>query len=298
MNDFFQGGWNRRMWMAGAALAGVAGAACSPLALLNGADRVSRSGVRRVAEGVAYGPDPRLKLDVWAPSSARPGAGLPVIVFFYGGGWQSGERGDYAFAAAALAGRGFVVVVPDYRLVPAVRFPAFVEDCALSVKWVRDHVADFGGDPGRIALSGHSAGAYNAAMLALDRHFLADIGVDPGIVRAAALLSGPYDFAPFTERYGRAAFGQWPRARETQPVNFVRRDAPPMLLIHGAADRTAYPYNSRRLAERLRAVGAPVELKIYPGKNHVDTVASLSRPLRGRSPALEDVVGFLGEKTW
>ena len=167
----------------------------------------------------------------------------------------------------------------------------------MAVRWVRDEIAGYGGDPKRISLAGHSAGAYNAAMLALDRHFLADAGVDPGIVRAAALLSGPYDFYPFTESYGRAAFGQWPRPRETQPINFVRHDAPPILLLHGTADRTAYPYNSRRLGERLRAVGAPVTVQFYKGKNHIDLLASLSRPLRGRSPALEDVANFLATKS-
>lgn len=294
MNDFPFAGWNRRMWMAGATFAGLAGAACSPLALLNGADRVGRAGVRQVANGRSYGPDRRHKLDVWAPARAA-GERLPVVMFFYGGGWQSGARGDYAFAGAALASRGFVTVIPDYRLVPEVRFPDFVEDCALSVRWVRDEIAGFGGDARRLGLAGHSAGAYNAAMLALDRHFLADAGVDPAIVRAAALLSGPYDFYPFTEAYGRAAFGQWPKPRETQPINFVRRDAPPVLLIHGSADRTAFPYNSKRLAERLERAGAQATLKIYPGKNHIDTVASLSRPLRGRSPALDDVSAFLAQ---
>ena len=286
-------GWDRRMWMAGAALAGIASTACSPLGLLNGVDRVGRGGVRRAAAGRSYGPNARHKLDVWTPADSAAAGGLPVIVFFYGGGWMSGERGDYAFAAAALASRGFVVVVPDYRLVPEVRFPTFIEDCALAVRWVQGEIASHGGDPERISLAGHSAGAYNAAMLALDRHYLADVGVEPGVIRAAALLSGPYDFYPFTEPYGRAALGQWPRPKETQPINFVRRDAPPMLLLHGSADRTAFPYNSKRLAQRLKALGAPVTLKIYPGKNHVDLVASLSRPLRARSPALEDVTTFL-----
>ena len=108
----------------------------------------------------------------------------------------------------------------DYRLVPQVRFPAFVQDGALAVKWVRDNIARYGGDSARIGLSGHSAGAYIAAMLALDRHYLADVGVDPGIIRAAALLSGPYDFYPFTEQRGRDALGQWPRPAETQPISF------------------------------------------------------------------------------
>jgi acetyl esterase/lipase len=265
---------------------------CSPAALLNGASKLAGDSARLAAAGVQFGDDPRLKLDVWAPRD-RGDAPLPVIVFFYGGGWVAGERGEYGFVGRAFAARGFVVVIPDYRLVPAVRFPTFVEDGAKAVKWVRDHIAEFGGDPKRIALSGHSAGSYIAAMLALDRHFLRDAGVDPAIIRAAALLSGPYDFYPFTEQRGRDALGAWPSPRETQPISFVRRDAPPMLLMQGTADTIVQPRNSKRLAAALKAAGATVELKLYPGKSHIDTIKSLSPLFRGTTTALADSVAFL-----
>jgi acetyl esterase/lipase len=215
-----------------------------------------------------------------------------VVVFFYGGGWVSGQRGDYGFVGRAFAARGFVAVIPDYRLVPQVRFPAFVEDGARALKWTRDHVAEFGGDPRRINLSGHSAGSYIGAMLALDRHFISDAGVDPAIVRAAALMSGPYDFYPFTEQRGRAALGQWPRPRETQPINFVRRDAPPMLLMHGSADTVVRPRNSERLTAALRDAGATAELKLYPRKSHIDTIKSISPLFRRSTTALADSVAF------
>ena len=268
-------------------------AACTPAGLLTSVDRLSSAGeAKRVASGIAYGPDPRQRLDIWAPR-ARPAQALPVVVFFYGGGWNSGSRGDYGFAGAAYAGQGFIAVLPDYRLVPQVRFPAFVEDGALAVKWVRDNIARYGGDPHRVTLAGHSAGAYNAAMLALDPHYLRGVGVDPKIVRAAALLSGPYDFYPFTEARGRDAFGQWRNPAETQPVSFARRDAPPLFLAHGTADRVVLPRNSKRLAERLRAAGAPVTLRLYPGASHVDLAASLSRPFRGKTPVLAESAQFL-----
>ena len=220
-----------------------------------------------------------------------------MVVFFYGGGWVDGSRGDYAFAGRAFAAQGFVTVVADYRLVPQVRFPAFVQDGALAVKWVRDNIATYGGDPSRIALSGHSAGAYIAAMLALDTRFLANVGVDPVIVRGAALLSGPYDFYPFTEARGRDALGAWPRPTETQPITFARADAPPMLLMHGTADVVVRPYNSEKLATKLAALGAPVDLKLYPGKSHTDTIKSLSPAFRGSTPALADALAFLRRLT-
>ncbi len=284
----------KRTIMKWSALIGaVALAGCSPAALLNGVSRVSGDGGTRLAvNGAAYGPLPRQKLDVWVPArrSATP---LPVVLFFYGGGWVRGERAEYGFAGRAFAARGFVTIVADYRLVPQVRFPAFVEDGALAVKWARDHVADYGGDPRRISLSGHSAGAYEAAMLSLDAHYLRDVGVDPRIVRAAALLATPADFYPFTEQRGRDALGQWPRPLETQPIHFARRDAPPMLLMHGTADTVVRPANSEHLAARLTALGAPVTLRLYPGKSHIDLVKSLSPTFRGSTPALADAVAFL-----
>lgn len=278
----------------GALLALLALAGCTPAGLLNSVSRVLEGGrARKAAEGIAYGADRRQRLDVWVPAGHRPARALPVVIFLYGGGWVAGDRGDYGFAGRAFAGEGFVAVVPDYRLVPEVRFPLFVEDAALAVKWTAENAERFGGDPGRITIAGHSAGAYIGAMLALDRHFLADAGVAPDVIKAAALLSGPYDFYPFTEQRGRDALGRWPRPAETQPITFARNDAPPMLLMHGKADDIVRPYNSRNLAARLKALGAPVELKLYPGAGHVDLIKSLGAPFRGSTGALADSAAFL-----
>ena len=268
-------------------------AACSPPALLTGLDRLTPGGAaRRVASGVPF--TPQLKLDVYVPAAARSTTSLPVVIFYYGGGWVGGSRAGYGFAGSAYASKGFVTVVPDYRLVPTVRFPSFLEDSAKAVKWTRDNIARFGGDPRRISLAGHSAGAYNAAMIALDGHYLRDIGVDPKVVRSAALLAGPYDFLPFDEQRGRDALGAWPRPRETQPINFVSASAPPMLLAAGTADDIVQPRNSEALAARLRQFGVPVELKLYQGKSHVDLAKSLSKPFRATTPALADSVAFMG----
>ena len=287
----------RSLALAGGGLVLIVLAACSPAGLLNGISRLAGDGGGRAAlRDVAFGPDPRQKLDVYIPAKPPAGAKLPVVVFFYGGGWVGGARSDYGFAGRAFAARGYVAIVPDYRLVPQVRFPAFIEDGALAVKWARDHAAEYGGDPARIAVSGHSAGAYIGAMLALDPHYLRAAGVDPKIIRAAALLSGPYDFYPWTEQRGRDAMGQWPRPAETQPISFARADAPPMLLMHGTADTVVRPYNSERLAAKLNALGAPVELRLYPGKSHVDTIKSLSPAFRGSTPALADAIRFLDTK--
>ncbi|WP_158815557.1 alpha/beta hydrolase [Methylocapsa sp. S129] len=239
---------------------------------------------------IAYGAQARQRLDVYIPEGGLPGA--PVVVFFYGGGWDSGRKDDYSFVGKALASRGFVTIIPDYRLVPAVRFPAFVEDGAQAVRWVHDHIAEFGGDPQRLYLLGHSAGAYNAMMLTLDAHFLAAAGLGARAVRATAGLSGPYDFLPLDVDESKAAFGQAKNLAATQPINFVRGSAPPIFVATGADDSTVYPRNTTGLAARLRAAGDEVEEKTYPDMDHAGMVLALSRPFRGRAPVLEDVVRF------
>ena len=268
-------------------------AGCSPAGLLTGIDRLlAPSEATKVAKGVAYGPLDRQKLDIWAPSE-RSAELKPVVIFFYGGGWVKGERSDYGFAGAAYADKGFITIVPDYRQVPSVQFPAFVQDSALAVKWASENIGRFGGDPKRITLAGHSAGAYNAAMVVLDPRFLKEAGAEPGVVRAAALLSGPTDFYPFTEKRGRDALGNWPRPAETQPITFARADAPPLFLAHGTRDEVVQPRNSVVLARRLNQLGAPVELRLYEGASHVDVIKSLAHPFRGTTPVLDQSAEFL-----
>jgi acetyl esterase/lipase len=264
----------------------------SLLGLLNLADRAASGGeAGPVERDVAYGSDPRHRLNIWKPASN--GANAPVLVFFYGGSWNSGERGLYDFAGRAFASQGFVTVIPDYRLVPEVRFPAFVEDAAAAVAWTRKNIARHGGDPDRIAVAGHSAGAHIAAMVAFDRQWLAKADAPDGTIRALVGLSGPYDFLPFTSDASKAAFGHEPDPRVTQPIAFARADAPPVLLLTGSTDTTVKPRNSRALAQRLGTLGVPHALKVYDGLNHTDPVKVLARPFRGDAPVLADIADFL-----
>jgi acetyl esterase/lipase len=268
------------------ALAGLF-VACAPLRAFN--TLVPHDGgVRKVASDVAYGEGPRRRLDVFSPGAAN----APVIVFFYGGGWNSGSKADYSFAADALASCGFLTVLPDYRLVPEARFPSFIEDAAAAVRWTHDNAARFGGDPGRIVLAGHSAGAYIAAMLALDQSYLAAAGAPMSAIKGMAGISGPYDFYPFDVKASIDAFGQAPDPAMTQPVSFVRKDAPPLLLLHGDKDTTVRPRNTISLAAKLRAVGAPVETKFYEGVTHVTPLLALSPALRGKASTRADICAF------
>jgi acetyl esterase/lipase len=213
-------------------------------------------------------------------------------MFVYGGSWRSGDKDEYAFLGAALAAQGFVAVIPDYRLVPEVRFPAFIEDCAQAARWAVDNVANHGGDASRIVLAGHSAGAYNAVMLGLDQRYLDRAGVEPRRLRGVVGLAGPYDFLPFDVDATRDAFGPAPDPLATQPVTFARADAAPMLLLWGENDTTVGVRNIEGLTQALRSAGGTVEAKTYPGVDHVAIMLALSRPFRGRAPVLRDVAEF------
>lgn len=274
-----------------AAVAATLGA-CSPLGALNGVNNLTPGdgGTAREATAIAYGTADRQKLDVYTPAKA---ANAPVVVFFYGGNWQSGRRQDYAFAARALAAQGFVVVVPDYRLVPQVRFPAFVEDGAAAVAWTRANIGTYGGNAAAIGVAGHSAGAYIAAMVTLDPRWLAAAGA-PGAVKAAVGLAGPYDFFPFEAGgVAEAALGGQADPKLTQPINFARSDAPPMLLLNGAEDSTVYPLNAERLAAALTSAGATADKRIYPDIGHIGILLAISKTFRGKAPALADTSAFL-----
>jgi acetyl esterase/lipase len=275
------------------ALAGASLSACSGLQTLNTVNALvpGDRGVRRVAQGEAFGGDARQTLDVYVPQSAS--GPTPVLVFYYGGSWESGRRQDYTFIGEAFGARGFTVVIPDYRLVPQVRFPGFVEDGAKALGWVRTNIARLGGDPARIAIAGHSAGAYNALMLALDEQWLKAEQLPPSLIRAVVGIAGPYDFYPFDMKVTQNAFGAFADPQATQPIHFARANAPPALLAAGLKDTLVKPRNSEALASALWRKGARTELKLYPDLDHIDILLALSKPFRSEAPVLEDVVGFL-----
>jgi acetyl esterase/lipase len=266
----------------------IALAGCSPFVFLNAA--APDDGVSRQA-GIAYGPLPRQKLDVYVPGDRAPRP-VPAVVFFYGGGWEKGNREEYRFVGAALASRGVMTLVADYRVYPQVVFPEFVQDAALAVKWAQDHVAQSGGDPKRLFLMGHSAGAHIAAMLALNGQYLLEAGADPGAIAGLIGLAGPYDFLPLKSATLKKIFGD-PAPRATQPIDFVSGQAPPTLLINGSADTTVNPGNSTRLAAALKAAGRPVEHRVYPDIGHARIVAGFSAPLSNGVPVTDDVLHFI-----
>ena len=245
-----------------------------------------------VKHDLTFAAGPRGKLDVYLPGTPAPGA--PVAVFIYGGAWQSGDKGLYRFVGTTLASRGILTVIPDYRVYPQVRYPDFLRDNALAVRFVKQHAREWGGDPARLFLIGHSAGAYNVAMLALDRRWLGEVGLDPRRDVAGVVgLAGPYDFLPLRDEKLRIIFGPKDMRPDTQPMNHVDGQAPPMLLLAGSKDYVVNPGNTTRLAAAIQRSGGEAEARLYPGIDHDGVLTAILSPLRHRAPVLAAIVDFV-----
>jgi len=251
---------------------------------------------------IPYGPDVRQKLDVYVPKPVVDGAGPavasahPVVIFWYGGSWESGSKSDYRFVGAALADHGYITVLPDYRLYPDVKFPDFLDDAAHAVAWVQLHAQEFGGDPHRVVLMGHSAGAHTAAYLALNHEFLAKRGANPDWIAGLVGLSGPYVLAPNTRTLNRIFAAPWGES-DWQPLRFVDALAPPTFLAHGLDDNLVSVAQTEKLRDALEAKGVRVETELYPDTGHAATIAGFSKAARGSAPTLDQAVAFLDSLT-
>jgi len=250
-----------------------------------------------LTQGIAYGSLERQKLNVLMPAGVQPGEKRPVVVFFYGGSWKDGERGDYRFAGEALARLGYVAVVPDYRLYPEVKYPVFQDDAALALRWVQDHAGEFYGDADSVFVMGHSAGAHLGALLTLDTRYARKAGVRDGFIKGFIGLAGPYGFTPSKADNVRDVFAGVPDEEATKPINYVTAAAPPMLLLYGLDDDTVERPNAQILAERMRAVGGDVTLKEYDGVGHVGIVLALTPLFDGKAPVLADIQAFMARMT-
>lgn len=274
---------------------GLALGACSPLKVINWLVPGSTYEVRA---GLEYGADPRQKLDVYRPRPATDTGtdpdSYPVVVFFHGGNWTTGNRAAYKFIGEALASRGILAVVAGFRVYPDVRFPDFLADCARATAWAAREAPRFGGDPRRLFLMGHSSGAYDAAMLALDPRWLSSAGVTPSGVAGWIGLAGPYDFFPMQDPKSQPVFHHPDYPRGALPIDHVSASAPRAFLGTPAEDDLVDPArNTLQLADKLRSAGADVTLKVYPGVSHYTLIGAFARPLRGLAPVLDDVAAFV-----
>ncbi len=277
--------------LAVAASALTAGCASLLLGVANGADLPN--GAYRREAGLHYGDDPLETLDVYRPRAGYAGPTRPLVVFVHGGRWSSGTKDEYRFVAAGLAARGFVVVVPNYRLYPTVRMAAAAADVARAIAWGQQAATRLGADPARCVLMGHSAGAQLAALVSYDPEWLAGAGANPasGFVGFA----GPYDFLPLTDQDLIDYFGPPANYPATQPVNYVSARSPPAFLAQGLADRTVALHNTESLAKRLTAAGVTVEVRLLPGEDHGGVLKRFARVYRGNDEVYEAMVKFLAD---
>lgn len=274
--------------------------ATEAVAMLDRADRVLRGGDAAIREVAAaqYGRDPAQKLEMFLPADADASKGpLPIVVFIHGGGWRSGDPHDYRFIARALAPQGYAVVLAGYRLYPKARYPGMLEDGAAALRWVANNARAKGGDPARVVLMGHSAGAYNAVMLGLDQRWLSAQGLSSNALRGVVGLAGPYDFYPFESEATKLSFGKAPNSEETQPVVHARAGGPPLLLVHGAADTRVRPRNSVELARTMTRAGAPTHAVLLEGVTHEGIIMLFARPFSHDPRALDAVLPFLAKVT-
>ncbi len=264
-------------------------AACSPVNLLNA--MVPSNGFTAQRD-IAYGDLDRQRLDIYLPKQ-RSANGSPVVVFFYGGGWEDGDKKDYKFVGEALSSHGITVVIPDYRVYPDVVFPDFVDDAASAVAWTHANIHRFAGDGQQLFIAGHSAGAHIASLLALDPEYLKKYALTPDNIKGMIGLAGPYDFLPLKSDTLKTIFGPENQRWQSQPINYVSGDHPPMLLMVGERDLTVWPRNSYRLADKIAEQGGEVELHKFPDYGHVSMVAKLAKPLRGDGALLQPILAFI-----
>ena len=268
-------------------------AGCSATGALNA---VTTSGSYVLSADVAYGTHPRQKLDIYTPKAASPAAGWPVVVFIYGGSWNDGARAQYQFVGEALAARGVMTLVADYRLYPEVRYPDFLSDSAQALAYGFENAAQLGGDPKRVFVMGHSAGGYNAAMLALDARWLKAAGHRPNELAGWIGLAGPYDFYPIVNPAAKPVFFHPNYPQNSQPIGFTSADAPRSFLAAAVDDKLVNPQrNTVQLADKLQAAGVPVTVKLYAKASHTTLIGAFAWPLRWIAPVLDDVHAFISD---
>ncbi|MDR3418343.1 MAG: alpha/beta hydrolase [Nevskia sp.] len=265
--------------------------ACSSQGFLNATTPDSGYGL---SQNVVFDDSTGLKLDIYSPQNA---GNAPVVVFFFGARWEEGDKEEYKFVGQALAARGFVTVIPNYRFYPQVHYREILLDCAKAVVWTHSHIGSYGGSPGRIVVMGHSAGAYNASMLALDPEFMKQAGGNRLWIRGLIGLAGPYNFLPITDPDLRDLFGPPESFESSQPVFHVDGGAPPILLMHGGKDETVDVQNTNELYDRIKRANGSVEKVLYPDLDHKWIIADVATRLQGQADVADKIDDFVKRVT-
>ena len=261
----------------------------------------------RTADGIAYidDGDDKHRLTVFAPDGAQ---GVPVVVFVHGGFWREGDRsfyesivGLYSNVGVALADNDVVTVIPSYRLYPQVAsVDDMLDDIAASIAWTRDHIAVHGGDPNRIVLSGHSAGAHLVTLLATRPDALKKRGIDPAVIKGVVPLSGIYDVPGASARakleedrvtLWRPLFGD--KGQEQSPAVYFGKDMPKTLFVVGEKDYESCLVDYRAAEKSLAPlVGDKAFFHFVPERTHEEIVLTIGTAQDEVSPAVAAFAWF------
>ena len=285
----------KRLLIAALALGGMAAfAACSPIAALNAVVSVSDLTVTR---DLRYGPDARNLLDVYRPASSgttMAGERAPMLLFIHGGSWTGGSKDDYKFIGESFARAGYVVAVMSYRLAPQNVYPAYIQDAAQALAWLRSHAGDYGGNPDDLFVMGHSAGAFNAVEVVDNARWLSEAGVPITAVHGVIGVAGPYSY----DYRGMGTANAFPAGSDpatVMPAEHVRADAPPHLLLVAGNDTVVYPQNGERMKAALDTKKIPLTFKVLPNLDHYTIAGALARPLTFLGSARQDVLDFMSK---
>lgn len=270
-------------------VAGLSG--CSSIAVVNA---LTPPMGYSVSNNVAFDDRHDLKLDVYTPDGA---VDAPVVVFFYSRRWQRGDKQDVAFVGQSLAAQGFVVMIPNARHYPQARYKQFLDDRARAVVWAHKFARAYGGSADKLVVMGFDSGAYDAAMLTLDPHWLDEDGGRVDWIKGMVGISGPYDLMPITASDLRDIFGPADQFAKTQPVNWTGGGNPPLLMIASKADGIVPVSQTDALFKAVKDANGTVEKIIYRDLSHDETLNVLSAPLRGRADELSNITAFVRRVT-
>lgn len=211
--------------------------------------------------------DSRDKLDLYLPDGRR---GFPVLLWLHGGALMHGDKDGSAHVGRRFAAAGIGTVVINYRLSPHVMHPAHIQDAATAFAWVRQHIAEYGGNPDAIFVAGHSAGAYLSAMLALDERYLATRQLQPSSIRGIVPVSGFFYVERVAPHRSKSVWGEdpakWP---EASPARYVRSSAPPILLIYADGDEEWRREQNEHMAAALKQAGhSDVAIRQIKDRDH------------------------------
>ncbi|MGP5686503.1 alpha/beta hydrolase [Psychrobacter glacincola] len=276
--------------------------ALSPLAIVNG---ITSSGGVGVSKNILYGDEPLQDLDIYYPkplaqamkaqSAINDGTitdSYPMVVFVHGGSWESGNKEQYAFVGQSLAQAGYVTAVINYRKAPEHVYPDYVEDAAQAIAWSINNATSLHADPKRLAVIGHSAGAFNAVAAIANEDFLAPYGVKPTDIATVVGIAGPYSY-DFRKFDSVTAFAADATPDDVMPDRQIKGAQPPYLLLTAEKDTVVYATNTIKMTQALTAAGVSVQTGEIKGASHATSIGAMAPPLRWVNDVRAQVVTYL-----